>query len=657
MALPASVPLQTNRTHNIRISVLFLSKCMAALLQGRFSAVLALSIIRVLIKRIRRGGGRTILYFEGRFRYNEQDIETKNADQLQERKEETVYCRYTGRADLSMDSKKEIIRLFALGGLDEDGKNMLIIEIDGDIYIVEAGIKFPDISQALGIQCIIQDFSYLHEHKDRIKGILITHGHDDVMGALPYLLKQIKIDVYATSFTAHEITRMLRREKITGIRVKTVKRNETRQIGGRSVVFFPVTHSFPQAYGFGLLTRNGYIVYSGEFIEDYDDMAEAYRGDYYAVTKFKKEGVLILLQDSKGAERSGHTSPSHRVYDKFDAVLEEYEKKRVFVEIYTQSVYRIQEIIACCIAHRRKMCFYTRELRDLIAGLEAITEAVPPELVISAREIDTTENVVVIISGQGRPLFTLMSNIANNEVEDISFRKDDVIVVATPLIPGVEKDFKRMENDIYKREGIIIKIDKDVYGIHPAKEDLKMMLFMCEPRYYIPIKGEYRMLCANAMVAEEMGMNPDHILVLDNGQVAEFENGNLVSTREVMDLHDAMIDGKENWDMAGVVLKDREILSTDGVMVLAVGLDWKTKKVINGPDIQTRGLIYVRDADYITKECAKIMIDAVDEMVAKHTYENLECRALIRERTAKYIFKQTGKRPMILPVILEINEK
>lgn len=550
---------------------------------------------------------------------------------------------------------QEIVRIFALGGMDEDGKNMLCIEIDGDIYIVEAGIKFPDAKSALGIECIVQDFSYLIAHKDRIKAILITHGHDDVMGALPYLLRQIKADVYATSFTAEQISKMLKARKIKGIKIRTVKRKETRKIGGRTVHFFPVTHSFPQAYGLGIRTEYGYIVYSGEFIEDYDDMEEAYRGDYSELSFFRNEGVLCLLSDSKGAERQGHTSSGHRIYDLFNKTLDDYEHQRVFVEIFTQSVFRIQEIIESCIEHRRKMCFYTRDLQDLIAGLEGITDAVPPELVISNDQIDKTDNCVVIISGQGRSLFNLMINIANNEVSDISFKKDDVIVVATPLVPGVEKDFRTMENDIYKREGILIKIDKNVSGMHPAKEDLKMMIFILQPKYYIPFKGEYRMLCANAMIAREMGIPYEDILVLDNGQVATFENGVLVNTQEVIELHEALIDGEENWEKAGVVLKDRETLSTDGVVIMAIGLDSKNQKVVNGPDVQTRGFIYMKDADYITRDITKIMIDTIEENVKEKKYENLECRAEIRDKVQKYLLKSTGKRPMVLPVILEIN--
>lgn len=552
--------------------------------------------------------------------------------------------------------KDEVVRIFALGGLDEDGKNLLVIEIDEDIYIVESGLKFPDAQSALGIECIVPDFTYLKEHEDKIKGILITHGHDDVMGALPYLLKEIRADIYVTQFTAGVVADLLQKNRINHAKLKVVKRSETRKIGGRQVVFFPITHSVPQSYGFGIRTHHGYIVYSGEFIADYDDISEAYQGDYAFATKFKEEGVLILFQDSKGAERPHHTSPGHRVTPYFDRALSDYENRRIFVEIYTQSVYRIQEIIQCCIDHDRKMCFYTPELQTLVAGLESITEAVPPHLVVSNEQINSLEDVVVIISGQGRALFQLMSNIANDEVEDINIRESDVFVVATPLVPGVEKEFKVMENDIYKREGTILKIDRNVSGMHPSKEDLKMVIYMTNPTYYIPIKGEYRMLCANAMLAEEMNISPSNIIILDNGEIVTFINGQRQEGIEKLDLQESYIDGSADWDMAGVVLKDREILSTDGVVILAVGVDVRTKKVINGPDIQMRGLVYLKDADHLTKEMVRIVEDTIKEMVDQKRYDNMECRSLIRDRVSRYISKQTAKRPMILPVILELVE-
>lgn len=212
-----------------------------------------------------------------------------------------------------------------------------------------------------------------------------------------------------------------------------------------------------------------------------------------------------------------------------------------------------------------------------------------------------------------------------------------------------------MENDICKEGGEIVNLASKIVSMHPSIEDLKMMLFMLRPKYYIPVKGQYRLLYANAKLATDMGYNPNHILILDNGQVAQFENGNLVSCRQEFELKDTLIDGKENWDMAGVVLKDREILSTDGVLILAIGIDAKTKKVINGPDVQTRGLIYLKDADYITKDVAKIMEDTIEEDVSKKKYDNMETRGRIRDKVSRYLYKQTAKRPMILPVIMEIN--
>lgn len=554
------------------------------------------------------------------------------------------------------EPKKEKVRIFMLGGLDEDGKNMMCVEVDGKIFIIEAGLKFPDAKESLGIEYIIQDFSYLIEHKNDIAGIIITHGHDDVMGALPHLLKQIKADIYTSPLAAKEITRMLKKEKISGIRVNIVKRHDQKRIAKRKVLFFPITHAYPGAFGVAISTTQGYVVYSGEFIEDYSNLDDNYRGNITIGAKLGKEGVLVLMQESKGAERAGHTSPNHRVTKNFDQILDLNHDTRIFVSVYTQSVYRIQEIINCCIAHNRKLVLYTKELQERVKGLKQIGFKIPDHILASVADIDKIKDVVVLISGQGRPLFTLMSNIANNEVDNIDIRPEDLIVIATPIIPGVEKVFKNMENDIYKRGGRLQILDKNILSMHPSREDLKMMIFLTRPKYYIPVKGEYRMLCANAVIAEEMGIPPENIIILDNGQVAEFDDKKLVSTKMEMQLHDTLIDGKENWDMAGVVLKDREILSTDGVMILAIGIDAKTKKIINGPDVQSRGLIYLKDSEYITSDVAKIMEETICENVKNKSYDNLETRQEIRDKVAKYLFKQTAKRPMVLPVILEINQ-
>ncbi len=556
------------------------------------------------------------------------------------------------------NAKKETIRIFMLGGQDEDGKNMMCIEIDGDIYVIEAGIKFPDPKESLGIEYVIQDISYLIEHKDRVVGVFITHGHDDVVSALPYLLAEVPSHVYTCPLAARQIQKKNRQMKVKGAHIHTVKRHDIRKIGGRKVVFFPITHAYPGTFGVAILTNQGYIVYSGEFIEDYDDLSDNYRGSLSALSKLGTEGVFVLLQESKGADRPGHTSPNHRLAPYFSQILEQNDHRRVFVSVYLQSIYRMQEVIKTCIKYHRKMLFFTEEQQEMMENLKAIGYEVPEELIIDKKHFNNDlKDIVVIIAQQGTILFRTINNIINNEVKPFEFHEDDILCIASPIVPGAERVFSSMENDLYKEGGEMEILTSHTVSMHPSIEDLKMMLFLLRPKYYIPVKGQYRLLYANAQLAMDMGYNPNNILILDNGQVAQFENGRLVSCRMEMELQETPIDGNKDWDMAGVVLKDREILSTDGVIILAVGIDAKTKKIINGPDVQTRGLIYLRDAEYITKDVAKIMEDTITADVEKKKYDNMETRGHIRDKVTKYLLKQTKKRPMILPVIMEINSK
>lgn len=550
----------------------------------------------------------------------------------------------------------ETIRLFALGGQDEDGKNMMCVEIDGDIYIIEAGIKFPDPKESLGIEFIIQDYTYLIANKDRVAGVFVTHGHDDVMSALPYLLEQIPTTVFTSPLCAKEIHRKLKEHNVKGSKIRTVKRHDKKVLANRRVIFFPVTHAYPGTFGVAIQSNQGYIVYTGEFIEDYDNLSDLYRGDFRDLTDIARRGIFILLQESKGADRNGHTAPNHRLYPRVQAVLEKYPTNRVIFGVYTQSVYRIKEIIDSCIRYNRKIYFYNKELKTMLKDMKEIGYTVPEKYVLTEKEFKRSkENIAVILSKQGPSLFRTLNNIANNEADDIEIDSDDVICIAAPVIPGAEKNFGQMENDIYKAGGKLENLVAGMMSMHPSIEDLKMMLFLLKPTYYVPVKGEYRLLTANAQVALDMGYDANHILILDNGQVATFQKGKLKSCRQEMELSDTLIDGKENWDMAGVVLKDRDILSTDGVMILAIGLDAKTKKIINGPDVQSRGLIYLKDAEYITKDVAKIMEDTINAAVKAKKYDNVNTRNDIRDKVIKYLLKTTAKRPMVLPVIMEIH--
>lgn len=548
------------------------------------------------------------------------------------------------------------VRIFALGGLDENGKNMYVVEVNEAIFVIEAGLKFPDTEQ-LGVEFVIPDFSYLIEHKERIKGIFITHAHDDVVAALPYLLKQVKAPVYTGALTANIIHDMLKKEGVRDVKIHRVKRTSKQVIDGVKIRTFPMTHAYPDNFGLAIQTDQGYIVYTGEFIVDYDMLQDEYLCDLNELSDIGKRGVLCLLSESQGVERSGHTAPNHRITSLIEPIFEG-NHGRILISSYRQSLYRIIEIIDICKKLNKKIFFHDKELRNLLHHLEIMKYYhVPRELEISEKNFkDDIEDVVVLISGIGKNLFRTMSNIANHEDPLVSFRSSDTIIVASPIVSGTETDASNMENEIYKEGGKIFTLSsKTVLSMHPSSEDLKMMLYLFKPKYYIPVKGEYRHLVMNANLGVTMGYSPDRILILDNGQIATFEDKVLKSVSHTLKLEDTLIDGKENWDVTGVVLKDREILSTDGVMIVGVGVHMKTKEVINGPDVQTRGLIYLKDADYIVKEVGNIIEECIKTAVKEKRYDNLAVRGDARDKISRYLSKETGKRPMVLPVIIEIN--
>ncbi|MFR1734144.1 ribonuclease J [Longicatena caecimuris] len=549
------------------------------------------------------------------------------------------------------------VRIFALGGLDEDGKNMLVVEVNEAIFIIEAGLKYPDTGQ-LGVEFIIPDFSYLIENKERIQGIFITHTHDDVVAALPYLLKQVNAPVYTGALTANIIHEMLKKEGIKNAKIHRLKRCSKQTIGGVKIRTFPMTHAFPDNFGLAISTDQGYIVYTGEFIVDYDMLQKEYLCDLNELSDIGKKGVLCLLCESQGADKSGHTAPKHRITSLIEPIFEASEGTRILISCYSQSLFRIIEIIELAKKFNRKIFFHDKGIRELLKHLETMKYyRVPKEMEINEKNFsDDMEDVVVLISGNGKNLFRTMTNIANHEDAHVSFRTSDTIIVASPIVSGTELDASNMENEIYKEGGKIYTLDsKTVLSMHPSSEDLKMMLYLFQPKYYIPIKGEYRHLYVNANLATKMGYSPDRILILENGQIALFENKILKSVAQRLELEDTMIDGKENWDVTGVVLKDREVLSTDGVMIIGVGVNHKTKEISNGPDVQTRGLIYLKDAEYIIKEVGNIMENCIEKAVKEKRYDNLTVRAEARDKISKYLMKETGKRPMVLPVIMEIN--
>ncbi|MBR2825433.1 MAG: ribonuclease J [Solobacterium sp.] len=550
------------------------------------------------------------------------------------------------------------VRIFALGGLDEDGKNMYVVEEDDKIFVIDCGMKYPKAEQ-LGIEMIIPDFRYLKENEEKIQGIFITHGHDDVMGALVHLLKEVKAPVYMSPLTANIFERNARKKGLKDYTIHRIRRGNTFKINGTEIRTFGTTQSIADGFGLAIKTGDGYVVYSSEFIVDYDVQNDAFKFDMMEVMNLGSKGILALMTESVGSTRMGHSAPNHRITSILEPYFEE-AKNRILVTTYSQNLYRVIEIIELAHKYHRKIMIYDEELRNLMQDMATLGYyRIPAGLDIAPQNYDNhLDNVVVIIGGTGSTIFKKVHRIATREDDIIQLRDTDTIMITSPAVPGTEREASAMEDDLFKETSKVYAIDsKRAFSMHASIEDLKMIIYLMNPQYYIPVKGEYRQLISNANIALDMGYPANNIIVLDNGQIATIENGVLDRNYELMHVEDILIDGNENIDAQGMILKDRELLSTDGAIVIGVVLNFQTKEIIGGPDVQSRGVIYLKDADYIIKEISNIMERTIIDNVTNNAYENMATRQEVRDKISRYVLKETGKRPMILPAILEINTK
>lgn len=548
------------------------------------------------------------------------------------------------------------IRIFALGGLDEDGKNMYIVENGNDIFAIECGMKYPGADQ-LGIEMIIPDFEYLKENADRVKGVFITHGHDDVIGALANLLKVVKVPVYMAPLTAKLFERRAKKEGLKDYEIHRVRRNGQFKIGQTEIRTFGTTQSIADGFGVAIRTEDGYVVYTSEFIVDYDTKTDAFKFDMTDIMEIGRRGVLALLSESVGATREGHSAPQHRITKIIEPYFED-AKGRIIVTTYSQNLYRVIELVELANRFNRKIMIYDDELRSLMQDMANLGYyRIPAGLDIAPQNFDNNlDNTLILVAGNGKTIFKKMHNIATHEDNVIQLRPSDTVIIASPAVPGTEREESSMEDDLYKETTNVFAVDaKRAFSMHASIEDLKMMLFLLNPQYYIPVKGEYRQLISNANIALDMGYPANNIIVLDNGQIATIEDGTVARKFDSIDVDDVFVNGNENLDAGGMVLKDREVLSTDGAIIVGVVVNHVTKQIIGGPDVQSRGVIYLKDADYIIKEIGKIMENVINTSAEAGTYDNMNCRAEARDKISRYVMKETGKKPMILPAIVEIN--
>ncbi len=563
--------------------------------------------------------------------------------------------------------RKDIVKILPLGGQAEMGKSMYCIEIKDKIFILDAGFRFPEINK-LGIDIIIPSFDYLKENASRVVAIIITHGHDDVMGALPYLLEAVNAPIYAPALTADLIDQMLKRHKKhnnfkINYQLNRVKRNDSIEIEGVPVEFFPVTHSIPGSVGVALWTRDGYIVYCGEFIIDFG-APEGFRCDIQKMMEIGKKGVLALLCESSYSKNSGYTSPKHKLTDKIDNIFEDSEG-RIIISSYAQNIFRTKEIVELTKKYNRKIVFYGRDKYDSTNSIVRIGQRlkkavinIPKEIIAFSTDIGKKgidDDLVVLLSGTPQRIYHDINDIIDGGDEYLKLNENDTFIVASPVVPGTEKIANRAINELYKTDSNIhVLKNKELTSMHASQEDVKVIIQIFNPTYFIPIKGEYQHFISNMEVAMSMQVLQENIPIIDNGEILTFKNGVLEDYRDTIEVEDVMIDGIGVGDVGDKVIDDRIQLSNDGVVVIGVTIDSKKREIIANTDVQSRGFVYLKDSKHIIKGVIDIAEKCVAQMKGDYTLEAIEVRQEIKDKASKYITKETGKRPVILPIIIEV---
>ena len=545
------------------------------------------------------------------------------------------------------------IKIFGLGGLNEVGKNMYVVEVDKDIFILDAGLKYAD-DKMLGVDYIIPNYNYLKENAGRIQGIFITHGHDEQMGALCDILKELpNLKIYATRFTLEIIKEELESENLKDINLIEIKPHKKIEFGKNSVFPISLTHTVPDAVGYVINTEDGAIFYTGNFIFD-STMLGAYKTDIGKLAYVGKQGVLCLMSESLYADKPGYTAPNHRTASALSTILDNTEG-RILYNIYQAQLYRIQELFNEIMKTDRKVVIVGKRLEKVI--LKAIDMKYvdfDKSRICSIHHVND-DNVVVIISDEREKPFSNLQRIVKGYDKFTKIKNTDTIVFASPIYDGMEKTATDIFDEIAKKDAnLIIFPMKKYLSHHASSEDLMLMLNLINPKYYFPVIGEYRHQYENGELAKKVGMDKKNVILNLNGDVAYFENGKLIEKGMKVPVEDILIDGTAAGDVGELVLKDRELLSDNGIVIVTATLDKTTKEVLAGPEVLTRGFIFVKENIDLIKEAEKISLSVIDENKKPNYVDFSKIKSGIRDKVGKYFYDQTGCKPMILIVIGEV---
>ncbi|HAB34709.1 MAG TPA: Zn-dependent hydrolase [Exiguobacterium sp.] len=550
--------------------------------------------------------------------------------------------------------KTEKVSVFALGGAGEIGKNMYVVELDEDIFVIDAGLMFPG-DEMLGIDKVIPDISYLKENKERIQGIFITHGHEDHIGALSYVLRYLKVPVYGTRLTLGLIEHKLKEAgllKKADLRPIDAKTKLT--VAGHFITFFRVNHSIPDAVGVCIQTSQGAIVHTGDFKFDYTPV-DGKQADFGKIAAIGQRGVLCLLSDSTNAERPGMSGSESIVGSELNDVI--YEAPgRVIVASFASNIHRLQQVFAAAEANNRKVAVVGRSMVNNVEVAQRLNYLrFKQKTLIDLSDINRLDDnqVVILTTGsQGEPMAAL-TRMARNAHKQVNIRLNDTVVVAASPIPGNEKSVSKTIDLLFRAGANVIYNQRKVHvSGHGHAEDLKLMLNLIKPKFFLPIHGEFRMQKAHSRLAQTVGVNANNIFIIENGDVVEFEKRKARMSRKV-NAGNVLIDGIGVGDVGNIVLRDRRLLSQDGVVLCVITISRKNKTIVSGPEIISRGFVYMRESEDMINEANRIVAKQLQGKLNGELYWT-EMKSLIRDKLSAYLYEQTKRRPMILPIIMEI---
>ena len=554
-----------------------------------------------------------------------------------------------------MDKALKKLNIIPLGGLGEIGKNMTAFRCGNDIILIDAGLMFPQ-DDMLGIDLVIPDISFLIENQDKLKGIFLTHGHEDHIGALPFILKQLDVPVYGTALTLGILEGRLEEAGVSTANLNIIKSGDRVRAGVFKLEFMRVNHSIPDAIGMAIHSPVGLIVHTGDFKIDQTPVD----GQVMELNRFAEygdRGVLLLMADSTNAERPGYTQSEKFVGETFDNEFR-YAKNRIIVATFSSNVHRIQQICDTAVRYGRKVAVMGRSMVNVVnISLQLDYLKVPEGLLIDIDDIRnyTNDKIVVICTGsQGEPMSAL-TRMSMGENRKVQIVPGDTVIISAAPIPGNEKMVSNTINHLYMlgAEVVYEKANGVHVSGHASQEELKIMHNLIRPKFFMPVHGEYRHLVKHARLAESLGMDRKSIMIAENGAVVELTRESITLNGKVT-AGNVLIDGLGVGDVGNIVLRDRRQLSQDGIMIVVVGVDGATNQIISGPDIVSRGFVYVREAEDLMEEARNKVQDALDKCEENKNTDWNAMKEAIRNALSRFLFEKTRRRPMIMPIIMEV---